>query len=275
MPREKTQHVDATKSGFPPLPYSPENLENDVSYEVTHLEYMVSKSLTYLQNICSQMDRVEQELRGFLDDYYAQVGDFFEELEVLKRQIAEYDRKIYQASPKRRRAIAQLHGVDAHAADLLRQELPAVPSDLRQDEWEGEMKAIYHRLVKLYHPDVSHDVSCSTRVLQLINKAYDKRNLWAMREVEHSLVEHALAKCDTPESKLARLRERLDEIARSAMQAAERRTRLQLSEAWQLKQRTEQDSYLIEVVIHRVKQQIEAAKRLLAQKRIEYQAANF
>lgn len=250
------------------LPYSPRHLETDFSHEVSHLERMVAHSLKQLQTSCAQMQRVEEELRGFLAAYHGQVGGFFEQLEALKSQIADYDRRIRKARP----ASAAMHG-DDEAAEQVRAHLLAMPLDLTQDDWEGEMKTIYHTLVKLYHPDVAQRGTCSTRVLQLINAAYEKRNLWAMREMEHSLVEHALADSDTPTGKLARLRERYDAISRAVTAAVERSNRLQRSEAWQLKQRSEHNAYLVEVVIHRVKQQIEDARRLLAQKRIEYQAA--
>lgn len=252
------------------LPYSPRHLETDLGYEVSHLEQMVEQGLKQLQQSCTRMQQVEQELRGFLDDYHAQVGQFFEQLEGLKAEIADYDRRIHQARHKRSRILSAVRG---QVVELVRDSLPPMPLDLSQDEWEGEMKAIYHKLVKLYHPDVVQRGACSTRVLQLINAAYEKRSLWAMREMEHSLVEHALAKSDTQSGKLARLRERYDAISQSVTAAVERCNRLQRSEAWQLKQRTDNDHYLVEVVIHRVKKQIDEAKRILTQKRIEYQAA--
>lgn len=275
MPAAATPYFDMPDEPTQRLPHAPQNLENDFSYEVSHLESMVSKGLKNLQHTCAQMQQVEQELRCFLDEYYAQVGHFFAQLETLKREIAEQDRKIHQARHKRSRALAQLRGESAEVVAILREELPAVPLDMRHDDWDAEMKAIYHRLVKLYHPDVAATGACSTRVLQLINQAYEKRNLWAMREMEHSLVEHALARYDTPATKLARLRERYEAIAHSITAAVERRNRLQRSEAWQLKQRMERDRYLLEVIIHRVKKQIEEARRILTLKHIEYKAAIF
>lgn len=272
MSQMATQYFDAQYTHTPFLISSSPFLENDLSYEVSHVETMVEKALRQLQSICTQMETVEKGLRSFLDSYYAQVGSFFEQLEVLKQEIADYDHKIYQAAHKRSRKMAHLRGNADRVVELPRDTLPAVPADLRQDECEAEMKDIYRRLVKLYHPDVANGMAYSTRVLQLINQAYEKRNLWAMREVEHSLVEHALARRDTPESKLSRLRERYDAIAQSAARAAERKNRLERSEAWQLKHRLEQDRYLVEVIIHRARQQIAEAQRVLAHKRIEYQA---
>lgn len=272
MSQMATQYFDAQNRDIHFLSSAAFSIENDVSYEVSHLETMVAKSLRHLQVTCAQMEAVEKELRSFLDEYYGQVGHYFEQLEMLKREIAEYDRKIYQAAHKRSRTLAQLRGNAEKIADMP-QELPSVPLDLRHNEWEAEMKDIYRRLVKLYHPDVAGGMAYSTRVLQLINQAYEKRNLWAMREVEHSLVEHAMAKQDTPQNKLCRLRERYDAIAQSTTRAMERKNRLMQSEAWALKQRLAKDRYVVEVIIHRVKQYIAHATRLLAQKRVEYQAA--
>jgi hypothetical protein len=246
-------------------------VENELSYEVNHVQTMVTKGLAHLQSACQQMKQVERELRRFLDDYYAQVGSFFEQLELLKREITDYDRKIYQVASKRCRKLAQLRN-ETPLTVLACEEIPAMLLDLGHNDWEVEMKKIYRNLVKLYHPDIRRGESCSTRVLQLINKAYEKRDLWAMREVEHRLVEYALAKVDSPESTLQRLRNRYEAIAESARQATERKQRVLCSEAWQLKMQYEQNRYVIEIIIHRVKQQIAHAKHILAQKRIEYQA---
>lgn len=247
------------------------NLENDVSFEVSHLERMVAEGLRNLHVACRQMEQVESELQQFLQEYYAQVGAFFEELERLHREIDSYDREIVQATQSRRRS-ASARREDA-VLQALREELPVLPERFAAGSWEQEMKSIYHRLVKLYHPDIQPDNRYSTKVLQLINAAYAKRSIWAMRTIEHSLVEHAMARQDTPERKLNRLRERFEAIAESVARASSRKRWLEATEAWQLKRRMEQDRYLVEVIIHRAKQQIEEARRTLARKKIEYRAA--
>lgn len=255
------------------IPYTPRHLETDVSYEVNHLQQMVEKGLRRLNAACTQMRTVEQELRSFLDEYYGQVGVFFEQLEQVRQEITEYDRRIRQAATKRYVPADGLRGQTGQVLEMLRHNLPAVLADLQQDEWEAEMKDIYRRLVKLYHPDIAgKNAVYGTQVLQLINHAYEKKNLWAMRVMEHSLVEHALARQDTPQSRLERLRERFDAIVRAIARVTDRKTRLQRSDAWQLKQRMEQDRYLVEVIIHRMRQQIDDARRTLTQKRIEYKA---
>lgn len=268
MQAAAAQVSDAFGNGFAQLPPPAAPIENDMSYQVGHLERMVEDGLRNLNIACARMEQVERDLRAFLDEYYAQVGGFFEQLEQLHQEIAAYDRKI-AAVRKNRRPMPLSHREDI-LLQVLRDELPALPANLLPGLCEDEMKAIYHRLVKLYHPDVQPGNRYSTPVLQLINEAYAKRSLWAMRAIEHSLVEHAMARQDTPERKVTRLRERFDAICESAARAAYRRKWLESTEAWQLKKRTEQDRYLIEVIIHRTKQQIESAKRTLAHKKIEH-----
>ncbi|MCH2546431.1 MAG: J domain-containing protein [Alphaproteobacteria bacterium] len=253
-------------------PYTPKNLRTDVSIQVAHVEQMVEKSLKNLQSTYVQMQQVETELQAFLKSYLSQVSVFFEQLEQLRQEIADVDKKIYQATSKRKRRLERIRGEDVQMRHLLREKLPTLPIDLQHNAWHDEMKTIYHRLIKLYHPDTRQE-RYSTQVMQLINQAYEKNSIWAMREIEHSLVEHAMASKDTPESKLARLRERLDEISQSTAMATERRARLLCSEAWRIKQRMEQDKYFVEIIIHRVKMQIAQAQQILVKKRIEYKAA--
>lgn len=240
----------------------------DRSQEIAHLQAMVAQGLKVLNTAYGQMEKVEQELQGFLQHYYAEVGPFFEQLEQLNGEIATYDRQIRQASRKRARVLGSAKTPEPGA---LQEAFPPVPADMSKDEIDAEIKAVYRKLAKLYHPDVAEDMPYSRKVIQLLNQAYSKKNLWAMRELEHSLVEHA-GRQDAPEQKLSRLRERFDAIAESVVRVAERRKRLERSEAWQLKQRMEGDRYLVEVVIHRAKRQIDEAHRCLTRKKIEYKA---
>lgn len=262
--RENEQNHDHARIAF-----SPRNLENDLSYEVSHLEQMVTNGLKNLHSACQQMKQVEQDLQAFLSEYYAQLGCFYKQLDMLRSEIAEYDRRIAKAKKAGRRPVASRS--DA-LLQVLREELPALPERLSFNDWEAEIKGIYHRLVALYRPAEQAESRYSAKVLQLINQAYAKQDLWAMREIEHSLVEHKLARQDTPESKVSRLRERFEAIAESVARAASRKTWLESSEAWRLKQRMEEDNYLVEVLIHRAKQQIEEARKLLGRKKIEYNA---
>lgn len=240
----------------------------DRSHEISHLQAMVAQGLEILNTAYAQMEKVERELKGFLRDYYAEVGPFFEQLEQLNGEIADYDRQIRQASRKRARVLGSGKMQESSA---LKEVFPAVPADMSKDEIDAEIKAVYRKLAKLYHPDVAESKPYSRKVIQLLNQAYSKKNLWAMRELEHSLVEHA-GRQDAPEQKLSRLRERFDAIGESVVRVAERRKRLERSEAWRLKQRMEGDRYLVEVVIHRAKQQIDEARRCLTRKKIEFKA---
>lgn len=247
----------------------------DVSYDVAHLEKMMARGLKYLNIACNQMQEVEASVEQFLSEYYGQVGSYFEQLEALRHEIQHYDRQITQSSRKRAKLLhSDTTQMNAVMADL-QENMPEVPLDMRKDDIELEIKEIYRKLVKIYHPDVAVANGYSHQILQLINQAYGKKNLWAMREMEHSLLEHAYATEDDAEKKFLRLRERFDAIAGSITRVVERKRRLERSAAFKLKQRIAQERYLVEVIIHRAKQQIEEAKQLLFKKRIEYKALAF
>lgn len=252
------------------LPDSPAaHLEIDASYEIGHLEMMVENGLRTLGDACAAMRRAESDLQQFLSDYTAQVGHLLAELDGLHRQIAEYDRKL-DAVPTRRSDTARR---EEAMLEVLREELPKLPRQLDRSIWEQEMQGIYHQLVTLYRPQNLQRERYSERVTRLLQQAYAQSNLWGMRVLEHSLVEHAEAKRDTPPRKLARLRERFDTIIATIQRMQDYTQSLQASPAMQLKQQAEGDAYWMDVLIHRAKMQIDVAQRVLTRKKIEYRIA--
>lgn len=241
------------------IPLPPAALEKEIS----HMENMVTRALKYLHIACNQMHRVEKDLRHFLDGYYVQVGGFFEQLETLRYEIRRYDRYANRSSGQRKHtAAAHKAAQQAYYRDMSR--------ELRGEDIEAEMKRIYRTLVKLYHPDVAQNNSYSHSIIQLINQTYARKNLWAMREMEHSLLEHAHAADDTPERKLFRLRARFEAISESVRRVVQRRRKLERSPAWQLKLRVEQEHYLVGVILRQVKRQIEEARSALLQRKAAY-----
>lgn len=256
------------------LPSPASRLKTDPSYEIPHLESMVEQALDNLQMACTALQTREKELQGFLSDYHAQVGAFTDELERLQRDIADYDRKINVALRKKRGKRSASGGREEALLQLLMDDLPQLPKTLHAYEWQEEMENIYAQLVQLYRNDAESPSKgrYAAQVKQMIDAVYKRHNLWAMRAIEHRLVEHAVARYDTPQSKVARLRERFDAITASVAQATYRKTWLENSHAWRMKERMEHDRYLLEIVIHRAKQHITEAKRILTRKKIEWQA---
>lgn len=258
------------------LPSPASRLKTDPSYEIPHLESMIEQALDNLQMACTSLQTREKELQLFLSDYHAQVGTFTDELERLQREIADYDRKISLALRKSRGKRSASGGREEALLQLLMDDLPQLPKKLNAYEWQDEMEAIYAQLVQLYRNDgeSASKGRYAAQVQQMIDAVYKRHNLWAMRAIEHRLVEHAVARYDTPQSKVARLRERFDAITASVAQATYRKTWLENSHAWRMKERMEHDRYLLEIVIHRAKQQITEAKRILTRKKIEWNAVS-
>lgn len=244
----------------------------DTRFQIQHLEKMVEENLKQLGEACGEVETLEKDLQSFIDEYYGQVGVFFEQLETLRRETAFYEAEMRSA---RRKPVNTAHQsqVMSETEQLLKDEFPSFPRDLSRAEIDAEIKDIYRRLMKLYHPDVASEKNRYNETLvQLINRAYARGNLWALREMEHSLVEHAFAGGDTPEHKLQRLRERFEAVSGSISRVRERRQALKTSAAYHLKQRLEREKYLVEVIIHRAKQQIEEARKLLFHKKLEHKA---
>lgn len=178
----------------------------------------------YLQQACAHLQRKEEELRQFLKLYYAQVGALFEQLTSLRREAYGCE------------------GREAESAMLYEQH-----GLLHKKDEQKEIRRLYHRLVKRYHPDIIQDDS-SKQVLQWVNAAYAERNRWALLELEQGLCAEKGAA----------------NIANALKRVELRLTHLQKSDAWQLKMRIEEDSTLLSRIITYVKQEIAILKEKLS-----------
>ena len=236
----------------------------DSAFDVDHLENMVERGLKYLQMACAQMEQVDRDLQEFLSEYHEQVGHFFDQLEGLYGQIKGCEQLLLES---RKRPSDGETGKDLDVAVLqLREGLPILPIDWCREKIDAEIEDIYSQLMRLCRNDRSGK---GEAIRPLIVQAYNRKNLWAMCEMEHRLVEHANSDERNMSIKARRLRERFESLAQSVTKVVERKTRLEDSVAWRLKNKMAQDSYFAEVIIHRVKQKIEDAQQLLVRRQIE------
>lgn len=178
----------------------------------------------YLQQACAHLQRQEEELRQFLKLYYAQVGALFEQLTSLR---------------------LEAHGVEGKKAESV--PLYTQHGLIRKRDEQKEIRQLYHRLVKRYHPDITQDDS-NKQVLQWVNAAYAERNRWALMELEQGLCTGQGAANITDALKRVQLR----------------LSNLQQSDAWQLKMRIEEDNTLLSRIITYVKQEIARLKAKLS-----------
>lgn len=260
---------EADCEAYASLPSEPVSLELDASYTIGHVEAMVAEGLRNLRNACARMRRVESELQFFLREYAEQAGALCAQLASLREQIRDYDGKLGAYASQRLKAD---DNEEASLLAALQEELPALPRRLEEAPWDGEAQAVYLRLVSLCRPEPAAQARYSDKVNRLLAQAYDKGGLWGMRALEHTLVEHAEARRDTPQRKLARLRERLDVIAESVQRVRCHTEALEAMPAMQLKRQAQTDTLWLEKIIHRMRKQIAAAQKLLARRKIEYRA---
>ncbi len=180
---------------------------------------------------------MERELEAFLADYYPRVVPLCEKLEIMRCRLV-------------RHPFTKNHDIAAPTKNC------AI---------EHQIKALYRKLIKAYHPDNNH-AHDSTHIIKII-KAYDENNLgklWQM-SIEHT------CKFINDNTQLARyLEEERKEIANILRDVKARRNEILANPEWILKEKVfEKSLHGIDLIGHitsELETQIESVQKMLRKK---------
>jgi len=168
------------------------------------------------------LETLRLELGRFEVEYHARVGRLYVELDKLELEIDEYRSRVRMIREKglsvseidellnvefgERRAKTSFH---EHQTNEFREEHERQASKTPlSDEEESELKAVYRRLAKIYHPDLAgseEERAEHQKVMAEINKAYAEKDLDALRAIERAAKEKEVRKGETTPEKLIRL----------------------------------------------------------------------
>lgn len=185
------------------------------------------------------LENLRLELGRFEVEYHARVGSLYVELDKLELQIDEYrtrisllrekkfsipeiEEAIYQEF-KERRAKAEFY--EQQTNGFREQYQAQTPFKRVSDEEENELKALYRKLAKIYHPDLSDSEAeriKHQKVMAEINKAYAEKDLNKLRDINRTAEEKRAREGETIAEKLIRLIRKsyeLDEIIENLLKA--------------------------------------------------------
>lgn len=226
------------------LPAPPRRIKSDTSYETAHLQRHIDAALQQLQEACARLQRHEAELQAFLGEYQQQTGPYVQELRQLYRRLAG------QRGGALSRA-GQEH-IDEAADTALQTLLPLLPQGrLPAPDWRLQLQPVYARMKDMCMH--RHTGRYSAHIARLIDEAYARCSPAALHSIEHKL---AALLPGAKEAELPRLRQRYDDIVASVQGVQAHLAALEVSPAWKLKSQWEANRYVLDNVVHHIRQHI-------------------
>jgi len=232
------------------------------SSEISFRIDMIARGLKYLDLASQSLRKLENELQLFLDEYYARVGHWFQQLEDLHvHPVPQENSAVAAATPLR-----QVY----NEVSLEEDELASPLKDI-----DRELKQLYRKLVKRYHPDAVAPKPSELKesnVIQCINLAYADRSLSDLWQVEYETLLQTM-EVHPIEDLMQILQERYERLVASIQRVVHYRKALMNSPAYALMKRHQQMKYmgedLMESVIEEVKEQVRNARSTLVLKKLK------
>jgi hypothetical protein len=147
-----------------------------------------------IAQLCLELEEMKLELRRFEAEYGAKVGRLLVELDKLNLKLKEYSLRIEIASSNpdmteeeiAREIESRLKEDKARVREqeekITEIEGKTAPDKIHQAERE-EMRKLYLKLAKRYHPDKAEDKERGKRMMAIINKAYEEGDLQLLRRL--------------------------------------------------------------------------------------------
>ena len=228
------------------------------------LEFRTKRAVSKLDTACDQLRELESELEHFLNDYYAQVGSYVEELHDIEKQLMQLDAS-YEAC-------SQTPLLDTFVADTHVQ----IMQKKNATRLTGELKSLYRTMVKDYHPDMATGSKAVEQlkedVIRTINDAYARRNLGELYKLKFDMEAKRKGHAMDKEDKVALYEQRYGAIDRALQDVDQRKARIMSSPAYQLMQRALEARLagkdLIATIIHDLQQQIRMKQRRMVTTKI-------
>lgn len=254
----------------------PKKTVEDLIIEMEERKLEAKREL--VAKLCLMIEEMKAELRRFEAEYGAKVGRLLLELERIELEAREYDLKIRiaQSNPHldeeeiEREVEREIEGERRRIAEEERRIEEAEKRPDPSEEERREMRKLYLKLAKRYHPDKAG--GGSERMMAIINRAYEEGDLELLRKLasEADEVDEATPKRRRIEL-LRRENERLERVIRELKGEMER---IRSSPLYRLKQQAEQAKERGEDLLERLADEVKA-KIELARSRLRLASERF
>jgi hypothetical protein len=195
---------------------TPEELETEKKLAdlETKKEEIADLKLTFA-NLRLALGRFERQ-------YYARIGRLYVELDKLELQIEEYKTRIRLAKERRLSPSEVEEAIDEQFAERhedarfyeeqtnqYRQAYEKEKAETRlSHEQERELKTLYRRIAKFFHPDLAgseQEKARKNKTMAEANAAYQEKDLEKLKTIDKTAKEEEARKHETSTEKLARL----------------------------------------------------------------------
>ncbi len=158
---------------------SPEERELESKrQELGELEVLLADEELEYATLLSELDAFEREYFNKVGYLYVDLDELEAQLSELKAQHSPHDENIQEeAQQARKRAEETSSNFETHREDLEQESLEP-PSE--------ELKALYRRLARMFHPDLVLDPEEKerrTEIMARVNNAYRRRDMEALQKI--------------------------------------------------------------------------------------------
>lgn len=228
--------------------------DSEIIRQITWLEQQINIELCNLKILSAELEEQEESLKGFLDEYCAEVGPLFEENSRINAELNKKNLRVEKDAENK----------DENSADA---ELNfSYHSSSREEIIQKEAKKLYRKLVKKCHPDTASDPDAAA-AFSLLSSSYFEKDLSTLISIEQAFAGEAEREEETFIAKLERLERRYNSILNEVDRLKWKKFDLENSEEYALQQRVcwhrMCGDNLIERIKGKVKKQIEKKLMLL------------
>lgn len=235
--------------------------------EIAVLEEKLDHTLRSLNMASVQLRAIEHEVEIFLTDYYRRVGRYFEQLEMLDRELETMRTREHPIQPP------ALH-ITSRIVEQTNQSIQLRHSTIEIDR---ELKTIYRSMAKEFHPDVTVEKKSkkapSEEIIKQVNEAYSQKNLGELWRLRFELQERELLTTRNLEQRRDALRVRVQEAEVAVRDVNNRRLKIENSPACALLEKSVEAQLcgkdFADQVIADVVRQIEQRKRDLLNAKLQ------
>ncbi|MBM3236376.1 hypothetical protein FJZ31_08765 [Candidatus Poribacteria bacterium] len=237
---------------------------SNIDEEIALWEARLAEKEKEASELSIQIQDIKNALSVFLGEYNSRVGLLYVELDKLKMQIKEYQRRIDLARGKKlswedlesieeevdetfsqeRQKIDDLENEASESSEEYRRHLEAEEKrHPLSPEFQQQLKTLFRKLALKFHPDKAKNDQQRKEfheIFAAINEAYKNDDIETLKKyMEQAEREEKIAK-ETPEEKLVRLKEEYKTLLGIIAKLQEELKSLKASETYELKERVDQ-----------------------------------